>query len=48
MLKELKETILKDVTEDIKTVSHQIESINRNRNNKKEPNGKSGVEKFSN
>lgn len=46
--KELKETMLKEVKEGIKIVSHQIENINRNGNYKEEPNGKFGVEKFSN
>lgn len=48
MFKELKETMLKEVKEGIKTVSHQIENINRNGNYKEEPNGKFGVEKFNN
>lgn len=48
MFKELKETMLKEVKEGIKTVSHQIENINRNGSYKEEPNGKFGVEKFNN
>lgn len=40
--------MLKEVKEGIKTLSHQIEYINRDRNYKKELNGKSGVEKFNN
>lgn len=47
MFKELKEIILKEVTEGKMTMAHQIENINRQKLYiKKEPNGNSEVKKI--
>lgn len=45
IFKEQNETMLKEVKENIMTLTHQI--VNINRNDKKEPSGNSGVEKYN-
>lgn len=40
--------MIKKEKEDMMTMQHQVENINRTRNYKKEANGNSGVEKYKN
>lgn len=42
------ETIIKEIKESMITTLHQIKTVNKERNYKRNPNGNSGVEKYNN
>lgn len=48
MFRELKETMSKGLKESISMISHQMETVHRDRKYKKDPNKNPGAKKYSN